>query len=257
MFLYLIIALVFAFCFFCITWCIYILTKNPSIVDLAWTLCVGSISALYFILAHASGPIALFVLISMILWAVRLSTLLGYRLLSGRIDKRYEALSKKWEDNLYHNYFFFYMKQAIAAVVLTLPILFLMSASRDFLWLDILAILLVCIGWIGVFFADYQLVHFLGKKENKDKVCDYGLWNYSRHPNYFFEFIFWIGQFLFAISVPYGFLSVVSPLGLLYLLLFVTGIPLAEEQSLLSKKEAYKNYIDRTSSFIPLPKKKK
>jgi len=99
------------------------------------------------------------------------------------------------------------------------------------------------------------LASFKKGKNNKGKVCDTGLWYYSRHPNYFFEWLTWMAYFVFALASPWGILAIISPLIILYLLLKVTGVPNNEEQNLRSKPVAYREYQNTTSAFIPLPKK--
>jgi steroid 5-alpha reductase family enzyme len=103
--------------------------------------------------------------------------------------------------------------------------------------------------------ADAQLAAFKRAPANRGKVCDIGLWRYSRHPNYFFEWLIWVAYFIFALAAPWGWLAVVGPAGILYLLLRVTGIPMAEAQSLLSKGDAYRRYQQTTSAFVPLPRR--
>jgi steroid 5-alpha reductase family enzyme len=250
-FLLILTGLIFAVVWMIAAWIVYLFCKNPAIVDLAWTLCVFGISCLYFYYSGAKSLVSFIVLFSMILWVFRLGSLLIYRLITRKIDGRYETLSAKWKKNLEIRYFIFFIFQGFAAAILTLPFAFIMQSDSPFIWYDVLATLFVFTGFIGLVFADLQLQSFIRKSKNIGKVCKSGLWRYTRHPNYFFEWIFWMGQFLFAIHFPWGFLSIISPLGLLYILLYVTGIPAAEEQSLLSKKQAYKDYQKETSSFIP------
>jgi len=105
--------------------------------------------------------------------------------------------------------------------------------------------------------ADSQLSNFKKNPANKGKVCSEGLWNYSRHPNYFFQWLMWMSYFIFALGSPYGYLAIISPAIILYLLLKVTGIPLTEEQSIRSKGDAFREYQKTTSAFIPWFKKNK
>jgi steroid 5-alpha reductase family enzyme len=107
----------------------------------------------------------------------------------------------------------------------------------------------------GEAIADWQLDQFKKDPANKGKVCNKGLWNYSRHPNYFFEWLIWVGYFVFALASPYGFIAIISPAIILYLLLNVTGIPATEEQSVRSKGDLYKEYQRTTSAFVPWFKK--
>ena len=80
-----------------------------------------------------------------------------------------------------------------------------------------------------------------------------GLWRYSRHPNYFFQWLTWVAYALLALSAPYGWLGLSAPIAMLLLILFVTGIPPAEEQALRSRGEDYRRYQRETSAFVPLP----
>ena len=109
---------------------------------------------------------------------------------------------------------------------------------------------------MGEALADAQLKRFKKNAANKGKVCDVGLWNYSRHPNYFFESMIWVGYFLVALNADYGWIGILSPLTITLLLFRVTGIPLTEEQSIRSKGDAYKEYQRTTSMFVPWFKKK-
>ena len=103
----------------------------------------------------------------------------------------------------------------------------------------------------GESLADRQLATFKRDPAKVGRVCDVGLWRYSRHPNYFFEWLVWVAYALFALPAAWGWLSVLSPLLILCLLLRVTGIPLNEAQAVRSKGDAYRRYQAATSAFIP------
>lgn len=103
--------------------------------------------------------------------------------------------------------------------------------------------------------ADRQLARFRADPANKGKVCQAGLWNYSRHPNYFFEWLVWVGYAVFALGSPWGWLGLIAPALMLHFLLNVTGIPMTEELSLKSKGDAYRAYQRTTSAFVPWFKK--
>jgi steroid 5-alpha reductase family enzyme len=105
----------------------------------------------------------------------------------------------------------------------------------------------------GEALADAQLASFKRDPQSAGKVCDAGLWRYSRHPNYFFEWLIWVAYFAFGCASPWGWIGIISPACILYLLLRVTGIPMTEEQSVRSKGDAYRRYQARTSAFVPLP----
>jgi steroid 5-alpha reductase family enzyme len=97
---------------------------------------------------------------------------------------------------------------------------------------------------------------FKADPANKGKVCEAGMWRYSRHPNYFFESLVWWAYFLFALGSPFGWTTVFCPLLMLWFLFRVTGIPLTEEQAVRSKGDAYREYQRTTSAFVPWFKKK-
>jgi steroid 5-alpha reductase family enzyme len=110
--------------------------------------------------------------------------------------------------------------------------------------------------FLGEVLADAQLARFKANPVNRGKVCDLGLWRFSRHPNYFFEWLIWVSYALFALASPHGYLGLISPALILFFLLKVTGIPATEAQALRSKGEAYRRYQQTTSVFIPwIPKR--
>ena len=103
----------------------------------------------------------------------------------------------------------------------------------------------------GEALADRPLEWFKKDPKNRGRVCQVGLWRYSRHPNYFFEWLAWMAFALFALPSPLGFLSLACPALMLWFLLKVTGIPATEAQALRSKGEAYREYQQSTSAFFP------
>jgi steroid 5-alpha reductase family enzyme len=107
------------------------------------------------------------------------------------------------------------------------------------------------IAFLGELTSDAQLARFKKDPKNKGRVCDVGLWRYSRHPNYFFEWLIWMSFATVASSAQWGYVGFVSPALILYFLLRVTGIPATEEQALRSKGEAYRKYQRTTSVFVP------
>jgi steroid 5-alpha reductase family enzyme len=105
----------------------------------------------------------------------------------------------------------------------------------------------------GEALADAQLAAFKRDRKNAGKVCDAGLWRYSRHPNYFFEWLIWVSYFVFACASPWGWAGILSPACILFLLLRVTGIPATEEQSVRSKGDAYRRYQETDERLRPAP----
>jgi steroid 5-alpha reductase family enzyme len=104
--------------------------------------------------------------------------------------------------------------------------------------------------------SDRQLARWRANPANTGTTCRAGLWRYSRHPNYFFEWTLWIGWGLIATAAPWGWLGWMTPLLLLTLLFTITGIPPTEQQALRSRGEDYRRYRQETSVFVPwFPKK--
>jgi steroid 5-alpha reductase family enzyme len=161
-------------------------------------------------------------------------------------------LRRDWAGNFATKMFGFFQLQAVSVVLLGVaffivclnpsPRLHPFETAGAILWLLALA---------GESAADRQLAAFKRDPANKGRVCDAGLWRYSRHPNYFFEWLIWVAYFVFALASPFGWVAAIGPASILYLLLRVTGIPLTEEQSLRSKGDAYRRYQQTTSAFVP------
>jgi steroid 5-alpha reductase family enzyme len=250
----LLITFLFSLSWMMLCWVFYLFIKRAMIVDLAWTFCVFFISLLYFMLG-VSSPSLYIGFIASIIWAAKLVTLLAIRIFKHKSDGRYIKLDELWKDSLKRNYFIFFTFQAVGAWIFMIPFYFI---SRFPNWgvIEYFATFLTIVGLLGNILSDYQLQSFLFHRKDSSKICEKGLWYYSRHPNYFFEFVYWLGISVFALSSPYGFIALISPLSLLLTLLFFTGIPAAEKQALLSKGESYRLYQEKVSSFIPWFRKK-
>jgi len=116
---------------------------------------------------------------------------------------------------------------------------------------ELLGLILFCLALTGEAIADRQLAHFKSAPANRSNVCDVGLWHYSRHPNYFFEWLIWCAFFIYAMQSPAGIWTIVAPILMLLFLTKMSGIPLAEKQSLKSKGQKYIDYQQTTSPFVP------
>ncbi len=233
--------------------------NNYGIVDIAWSYAFGALAA-FDALLGPGWPVRRALLAAMaVLWSARLGTHLGIRVMGHHPveDGRYGQLRQDWAANFAAKMFGFFQMQA--ASVLLLGVAFLVACLNPAPALHPLelagaALWLVAIS--GETLADAQLAAFKRKTANKGRVCDAGLWRYSRHPNYFFEWLIWVAYFVFALASPWGWLAIMGPASILYLLLRVTGIPMTEEQSIRSRGDAYRRYQQTTSAFVPwFPKK--
>lgn len=238
---------------------VYLLARkidNYGVVDIAWSYAFGALAALYTVTAAGWLPRRLLAGLMVGLWSLRLGTHLYQRVMGHHPeeDGRYQQLRRDWADGFARRMFNFFQMQALSVVVLGLPFLLIASnPAVGFHPLEVAGVALWFVALSGEALADAQLRAFKRNRNNQGKVCAVGLWRYSRHPNYFFEWLVWVAYLVFALASPWGWLSVISPVAILYLLLRVTGIPLTEEQSVRSKGDAYREYQRTTSAFVPWP----
>jgi steroid 5-alpha reductase family enzyme len=241
---------------------VYLLARridNYGIVDVAWSYAFAALAAVYALLGPG-WPIRRALIASMVtVWSLRLGTHLLVRIARKHPveDGRYAQLRRDWSGSLNAKMAGFFQLQALSVVVLGIPFLAACSNASDSLSaVEWVGCALWAVAISGEALADAQLSSFKRQAAKAGGVCDGGLWRYSRHPNYFFEWLIWVSFFVFGLASPHGLLGVVSPACILFLLLRVTGIPATEEQSVRSKGAAYRSYQERTSPFVPLPPRK-
>jgi steroid 5-alpha reductase family enzyme len=231
---------------------------NYSLADPVWT---GSFVLLAGLAAAALdgwAPRQMLLVGLVAFWSIRLGTHLLVRFIGHHPeeDGRYAQLRQEWDHAVDGRMFSFFLMQAGAAAGLAIPFLFAAAAAAPhFVFWDLLGAALVIIGVVGEGLADRQLASFKRQSTQRGAVCRVGLWSWSRHPNYFFEFFAWCGFGALALAAPWGFVGLLSPAIILYLLLKVTGIPATEEQAVRTKGEAYRRYQAEVSRFVPLPPK--
>jgi steroid 5-alpha reductase family enzyme len=156
--------------------------------------------------------------IMMVLWSLRLGLFLYFtRIRPGHPDGRYEALAKRYGRHQNIRFFIFYQAQALVNALFSFTFLVpFIDGGNSLSVFQIFIILVWMVRWLGEAFADWQLFRFKQDVKNKGKVCKVGLWRYSRHPNYFFEWLHWLSLALFSIGLPYFYLTFVSPLLIAY-----------------------------------------
>ncbi len=233
-------------------------TGNAGIVDLGWTLLVGAIGVFFAATADGFGPRRLAAAGMVAAWSLRLSGYLWFGRLAGQPEEgRYRRLRAQWGDAAGRKFLVFFQYQAAAAVFFALPI---MGAAHHsvFAWtiFDTAAVVLWFVAVTNTALADWQLARFKADAGNRGRTCRAGWWKYSRHPNYFFEWLHWCSYALLAIGSAWAWLSAAVALAMLYFLLRVTGIPPTEAQALASRGDEYRRYMHSTSAFIPwIPRK--
>jgi steroid 5-alpha reductase family enzyme len=227
---------------------------NYGVVDVAWSYAFGGLAVFYAVAGEGwfarRGVIASMV----VLWSLRLGTHLWRRVQSHHPveDGRYGEMRERWRGNFAPRMFLFFQLQALSVVVLGVPFLFAVgNDAPGFHWLEIAGITLWLCALAGETIADTQLAAFKRDTPDRRAVCDAGLWRYSRHPNYFFEWLVWVAYFLVGLAAPWGWTGLVAPAAILYLILNVTGVPPTEAQALRTRGAAYARYQQTTSAFFP------
>lgn len=230
--------------------------KRLDVVDIAWggAFVVAAFSS--FLLGQM-GLLQYLVTGLVIIWAVRLSSSILRRFLrTAEEDMRYQEIRKSWKGHQGANAFFrIFLVQGILATIISLSVIVINTSSiYEFGFWVYTGIVVWLGGFIFEAIGDRQLRSHLARPQNKGRLMMTGLWKYSRHPNYFGEAVQWWGIFLIALSVPYGWLTIIAPLTITGLLLFVSGVPLTEKR--FEGKPGWTEYKRRTSVFIPLPPRK-
>jgi steroid 5-alpha reductase family enzyme len=234
-------------------WLIQQKTRDAGIVDVGWTVGLG-LAALFYAWSSGGDPVRRFVLgLVAGTWSFRLAFyLLKNRILKGTEDGRYQELRSRWGSRSAFNFLLFFLFQAILIPLFSIP--FLLVAHNHsvglsiFDWLGI-AVWLLAIS--GEAISDAQLARFRADASNRGKVCAQGLWRYSRHPNYFFEWLHWWSYVLLSVGNPWWIVSLWGPTIMLVFLFKITGIPATEERALASRGDEYRRYQQTTSQFFP------
>jgi steroid 5-alpha reductase family enzyme len=234
-------------------WLIHLRTGNAAIVDAGWAGGLAMLGILYSILGGGywlrSGIVAAMAGI----WGFRLAIfLLTTRVIGHPEEGRYQELRRQWKTNIPLKFLLFFEFQALLCVVLAVPFL---AAARNpdprISPLEWSAVVLWTMAMAGEAVADAQLNAFKSDPLNKGRTCQAGLWRYSRHPNYFFEWLIWMAFAVYALASPGGYWGLLSPALILYFVLRVTGIPATEAQAIRTRGEEYRRYQQTTSAFVP------
>jgi steroid 5-alpha reductase family enzyme len=241
-------------------WVLSRMIHNIGVIDIAWSF--GFAPVVIYAASVASGNPAhrWFIAAMVTLWSVRLGShvLIRVARLHPKEDVRYEALRAEWGAKLDRKLFWFFEFQAVLIAVLAVPFLIVcLNTQASLSPFEYAGAAIWLLAWAGESLADHQLKVFKADPKNKGRVCQAGMWHYSRHPNYFCEWMVWVGFCVFALGSPWGWTALYCPALMLFFLLKVTGIPMTEELSVKSKGEAYREYQRTTSGFVPWFRKSK
>jgi steroid 5-alpha reductase family enzyme len=190
-------------------------------------------------------------------WGLRLAIHIGERKRGKGEDFRYAAMRRKDPAGFpSRSLVTVFLLQAVLIWVITLPVQITQwsAVPSTLTLLDVFGLVLWLAGFSLETVSDRQLRQFLADPANKGKVMDRGLWRYSRHPNYFGDALLWWGIYLVASATPWGWVTVFSPILMTFLLTRVSGVPLLDK-GMVERRPGYRDYMDRTSAFIPWPPK--
>lgn len=234
-------------------WLVQLRTRNAGVVDVGWAACLGA-SAVFAGLTGEGDPVRR-TLIAVIggIWGFRLAWhLLTDRVLRGPEDGRYQMMRELLGKRVQPVFVVFFLGQALLVAVLCLPFVLASSDPRPGPGLlDLLGLIIWVVGINGEMLADHQLRAFKRDPDSSGKVCKRGLWRYSRHPNYFFEWCMWVAYATVATMAPAGWLAWSAPALILLFVLKLTGIPPTEARALRSRGDAYRQYQRTTNAFFP------
>lgn len=239
--------------FMFVLWLLHFPLRNAAIVDVGWALSLALLAMIYAVHGAGYWRRTLILLPMAVIWGLRLGIYLLFTRVNGQPEEgRYVEIRRKWGTHIGLKFLAFFEFQALLAGLLSLPFLLaLHDPLKGIPELEDAGAALWIVAFVGELLSDWQLSRFKSNPKNKGKVCNTGLWRYSRHPNYFFEWLIWMSFALVASSAEYGYIGFLSPALILYFLLRVTGIPATEEQAVRSKGDAYRKYQKTTSVFIP------
>jgi steroid 5-alpha reductase family enzyme len=230
--------------------------SNAGIVDVLWSAGLGFGAVLMAI--TGSGAPAPRWLVALLGggWAVRLALHLWHRVSGEQEDGRYQQLRRHWQVGTQWKFYAFFQAQALLVVIFSLP--FAAAARNPIGGLTpslCLGILFWVVGVSGESIADAQLARFRRDPANRGRVCRVGLWRYSRHPNYFFEWLHWFTYVALAWGASSSWLAWLGPVLMYVFLRWISGIPFTEAQGLRTRGADYREYQRTTSLLIPwLPK---
>jgi steroid 5-alpha reductase family enzyme len=231
-------------------WAIQVRTRDAATADVGWTILVAGGAIAAGVLGDGDPMRRTLVSVLAATWALRL----GFHLLRDRVfagrgeDGRYAALREHWGGSQ-GKFLLLYLAQAVVAAIFIAPLVAAMRGGPLDAWAFVgLAIWVLAVA--GEWMADAQLARFRADASTKGQVCRVGLWRYSRHPNYFFEWLHWVAYVAIGHA---ALLTLVGPAAMLLFLFHITGIPYTERQALRSRGDAYREYQRTTSIFLPLP----
>lgn len=235
-------------------WLVSLAVKDASIVDIFWGM--GFVVVAWVTLLVADGePARQALLVALTtIWGLRLAGYLAWRNLGKGEDFRYQAMRRRQGGRFWiWSLFMVFGLQGALMWVVSLPVQAgQVPDSPGLIWLDFVGVAFWAVGLFFEAVGDVQLARFKADPASKGKVMDRGLWRYTRHPNYFGDFMVWWGLYLIALATVDAWWSIVGPIVMSILLIRVSGAALLEK-SLKKRRAGYEEYVRRTAAFFPRP----
>lgn len=245
-----------------LAWRVQQASGNSGWVDVSWSLGVGAVAVL-----GALAPLGpnlwpgwrqIVVALLVATWSLRLGLHISARTRSAGDDPRYRQLSTEWGSQAPRRMFWFLQSQAAVGTVLAISAALAAQNPNPILRAqDVIGLLVLVVAVVGEAVSDAQLRKFKARQHGQNAVCDVGLWRWSRHPNYFFEWLAWIAYPVIAIDIsgynPFGWLALLAPACVYWVLVHVSGIPPLEAYMLRTRGDTFRAYQQRTRPFLPLP----
>ena len=234
-------------------WIVSLVLRDASIVDGFWGLGFVLLAWFYLLRGDSDAPRQLLVVSAVTVWGLRLSVYIAWRNRGRSEDFRYRAMRERHGPRFaWVSLFSVFLLQALILWIVSAPLFQALQATapRTSGWLDSVATLLFCAGFLFETVGDWQLARFRADPANRGRVLDRGLWRYTRHPNYFGDALVWWGLTGLALATPGSWWVVVSPLLMTFLLRRVSGVALLE-QRMHESKPGFKEYVERTNAFVP------
>src|ERR1700730_18841036 len=224
-------------------WLVHLLIRNAAIVDVGWATALATLALFYAVEGPGYSARKWAIAAMAGFWGLRLAVYLFFSRVGGKPEGgRYIKPRKEWKTHLPLRFLFFFEFQALLTVLLSLPFLLAsLNTTAPLVALEKIGAAIWLISICGEAVADYQLNRFRKNPANRGKTYRRGLWGYSRHPNYFFEWMIWVGYAVFALGSPWGWLGLISPALMLYFL-GTTGIAATEAQALRTRGVEYRAY---------------
>jgi steroid 5-alpha reductase family enzyme len=233
-------------------WLVSLPLRNASIVDIFWGGGFVVIACATVVAIGSASPRGLLISILTTLWGMRLAGYLAWRNIGKGEDYRYRAMREQYGSRFpLISLFVVFWLQGLIMWLVSLPIQTAHGGPAPLGWVDVVGAIVWSVGWLFECIGDFQLARFKANPENSGKVMDGGLWRYTRHPNYFGDFLVWWGLYLIALAGG-AWWTMLSPIIMSVLLMRVSGVTLLE-RSLKERRPGYRDYVARTSVFFPWP----